>query len=333
MTQQYSLWAGGAGRVAGALFFFASLAFWGSSAARAQTSKDDAKPRLGLDSAREAPSASDFLIKESRRARSPYETDEPRGRPRLPHYGVISPYYIPAPAWGWYAPQTYKHDLYPPPVVVEPRLGMMYTYPYSWQMGIQMPVEENPLYTYSLGSFQGVVRSPQQPVWLYEQIERGELLSDDPYGAALMREGKFKAAGRIQAEGFRSTDDPRFPLYLAESLFGLEKYEHAELVLRHALSQESAFDVLPDDVASHFSSPADFAARVEKLLQAKKADLLTAYLLLFSDDGSRGLDMLVRLMDAHPKDDVYGRLYRHYLAKAFGRSEEPPEAPAPAPKS
>ena len=88
-------------------------------------------------------------------------------------------------------------------------------------MGLQMPAVSDPLYTYSLGPFRGVVRSPQEPRWLDGTA--------DGWGLDLMKEGKFKAAGKLLAKGFRDTDVPRYPLVLAEALFALGKFEHADL--------------------------------------------------------------------------------------------------------
>lgn len=259
-------------------------------------------------------------------ARNYYETPEFRSHRRSRHYGLYSPHYV--PPWAWYAPQTHQYKKYPPPVALEPRLGLMYNYPYAYQMGLQMPADADPLYTYSLGPFRGVVRSPMYPAWLDPETGQ-QKPSADRWGVRLMREGKFQAAGRLQARGFRHSDDPRYPLLLAESLFGLGKPRHAEMVLRHALAQDGVFDLIPEDVASHFASVEDFEKRVQALVATGKHPLLSAYLRLFTRDGSAGLDALAQLMEDHSDDEAYARLYRHFLGKAFGRREKtkPPVAP------
>lgn len=254
---------------------------------------------------------------ESAPARPERVPPEWRQHPQYRPYQTAYPYYI--SPWGWYIPQTYSHKYYPPPVALEPRLGLLYNYPYAWQMGLQLPYDSDPLYTYSLGPYRGVVRSPQEPQWLHETVGTGPL--------GLMREGRFREAGRVLAEEFRTSDDPAPPLLLAEALFALEKYRHAELVLRHALELEDALESLPDEVASHFPSPADFEKRVKALVAVDvKAPLLKAYLLLFTEEASSGLDRLAAMMAENPKDAIPGQLYRHFLGKAFGKAEmEAPE--------
>ena len=159
------------------------------------------------------------------------------------------------PGWGWNIPQGYLAQSYPayggyrgmgflPPVAIEPRLGLQHSYPFSWQMGIQMPVDASPLATPSLGPFEGVVRSQERAARLGSPAARN--------GVALLRKGKYRDAGLLLAGAYRDSDDPIHPLLLAEALFGLGKYQHAELVLRKALESEGAFAVLPEDVAGHF---------------------------------------------------------------------------------
>ena len=215
---------------------------------------------------------------------------------------------------------------YPPPVATEPRLGLQTNYPFAWQMGLQMQAVSDPLYTYSLGPFRGVVRSPQEPRWLDGTA--------DGWGLDLMKEGKFKAAGKLLAKGFRDTDDPRYPLVLAEALFALGKFEHADLVLRHALALDGAFDHLPDDVASHFPSTEVFEKKLGALVAKGGHELLAGYLQVHAKDGSVGLTALLRLSKpagegASPEDgdDLASRLYRHYLGKAFGGDEKSDPSP------
>ena len=130
------------------------------------------------------------------------------------------------PGWGWYVPQSYRGyrpSFYAPPVAMEPRLGLQYNYPYAWQMGITMPADASPLVTPSLGPFEGVVRSQERSLRLNSVAARS--------GVALLRKGKYRDAGLLLARAYRDSDDPINPLLLAEALFGLGKYQHAELVL------------------------------------------------------------------------------------------------------
>ncbi|MEM7234302.1 MAG: hypothetical protein AAF517_19145 [Planctomycetota bacterium] len=241
---------------------------------------------------------------------------------RTPIYGAW-PYMI-------YRSEPYKS--YPSPYVVEPRLGITYGFGPHW--GIQLPVDPDPTTTYQLPSFRGVVRSPQYPAWLYAKGGGG---AGQTYGVDLMRVGRFKAAGVLQAEGFKRGDDPQYPLHLAESLFALGKATHAELVLNHVLSQDDAYDVLPDDVAMHFPSREKYDERVQAL-DPSKTPLLAAYLGLFTSDAG-GLEQLLKLMKANPKNEIYPRLYRRYLGRAFAGAKDPVPAPtkaggaAKAPKS
>jgi len=281
--------------------------------------KNKSPLELGLDAERGA----DGLHLRRPVARNYYETPELREHERYRHYSPYSQYFM--PPWGWYVPQTHKYKRYPPPVAVEPRLGLGYNYPYSYEMGIEVPGDEDPRTTYSLGPYRGVVGSPQHPEWLYRQAEEnagsgvGDAESGGRWGVQLMRQEKYKAAGGVQARGFRDSDDPRYPLLLTEVFFALGRYEHAELLLRHALAQDGVFDLLAQDVASHFPSREKFESMVEQLAGAGAAGgLLEAYLLLFSKDGAKGLDALKTLIDADASDDIAAKLYRHYLGKAFG---------------
>ena len=252
--------------------------------------------------------------------------DAPRARPDV---------FLWHPTPWWIAP-TSPAKRYPAPFTNELRLGLGF---YPVQVGLELPGDASPIEEYRLPAFQGIVRSPQRPEWLYAQ-QRGAAAAKvtlDQWGIRLLRAGEYKAAGRLQAKGFRDSDDPRYPLHLAESLFGLGKFRHAEMVLRHALDQPATYAHLPDEVASHFPSVVEFEGKLAALLEAKDAPLLSAYLLLFSRDGTKGLDVLQDLMAKDPKDEVPARLYRHYLDKAFGAPEpakaEEPEQAEPKPES
>ena len=233
------------------------------------------------------------------------------------------------PSWGWNLPRGYITQSYPtyggyrggmgflPPVAIEPRLGLQHSYPFSWQMGIQMPVDASPLVTPSLGPYEGVVRSQERAARLGSPAARNAV--------ALLRKGKYRDAGLLLAAAYRDSDDPVHPLLLAEALFGLGKYQHAELVLRKGLEIEGSFDVLPEDVAAHFPSAKAFAERLAGLANSGKNKFLSAYLSLFAEDGSAGVAALLALAK---EDELAAGLYRHYLDKVFGAEE--PEAEAPA---
>jgi tetratricopeptide (TPR) repeat protein len=220
-------------------------------------------------------------------------------------------YYYGWPGYRW-SSRPYKHLIYPPPVALEERLGLHHNYPYAWQMGLRLPEDADPLVTPSLGPYRGVVRSPQ-----------GWLQREEFWAVSLLRQGKYQEAGRRLAAAYRESDDPRDPLYLAEALFALGKYAHAEMVFRHALGLPGAFDVLPEDVAAHFPSREEYEMKVEALQGL--SGLLAAYLQLFTKDGSRGLDALAELM-VTADGEIARKLYRRYLSRAF----EPP-APQAAP--
>jgi len=224
--------------------------------------------------------------------------------------------------WGWNIPQGYLTQTYPayggyrrmgylPPVAIEPRLGLQHSYPFSWQMGIQMPVDASPLATSSLGPYEGVVRSQERAARLGSPAARN--------GVALLRKGRYRDAGLLLAGAYRDSDDPIHPLLLAEALFGLGKYQHAELVLRKALDSEGAFAVLQEDVAGHFPSAKAFQDRLADLAKSGKHKLLNAYMSLFAEDGSAGVAALLSLAK---EDKIAAGLYRHYLDRVFG-AEEP----------
>ena len=228
---------------------------------------------------------------------------------------IGSPWMI--PGWGWTLPQTYRRGAYFSTGAVDPRLGLQYNYPYAWQLGIQMPVDASPLDISGLGPFEGVVRSQQRPGRLNSAAARNAV--------ALLRRGKYRDAGLLMADAYRASDDPIHPLLLAEALFGLGKYQHAELVLRKAIEAEGASRVLPEDVAGHFPSAKAFEERLADLVKTGKHQLLTAYMSLFAADGSSGIAGLLAL---EKTDDLAGKLYRHYLDRVFGPEEDGGEAPA-----
>ena len=221
------------------------------------------------------------------------------------------------PTWGgWYLPQTYRRRALLPIGTLDPRIGLQYNYPYSWQMGIQMPYDASPLEIPSLGPFRGVVRSQQRPGRLENSAARNAVV--------LLREGKYRDAGLLLADAYRTSDDPVYPLLLAEALFGLGKYQHAELVLRKAIEAEGSSEVLPEDVAGHFPSAKVFEERLADLAKTGKHKLLSAYMSLFAADGSSGIAGLLALMGT---DDLAAGLYRHYLGRVFGPGEEGGKAP------
>jgi hypothetical protein len=205
-----------------------------------------------------------------------------------------------------------------------PRLGLSYTYPENPVFGLRLPEEANPYIDVPLPPFEGIVGSPVTPNWLWKQHggEGGEAPLSEPtrrrYGLDLLAAGKFREAGRALADGFRASDDPRYPLYLVEALVGIESYEHAELMLRHALSLPDFAEALPSDVASHFPSREDFERRYESLRSAvgDGVPLLRAYLGVFTKDAGAAISELARMMDAGAPGAA--ELYRHYFGRIFG---------------
>jgi len=240
-------------------------------------------------------------------------------------YGFGAPYWYREPHDGRWGLQVRKP--YGPPVAHELRLGLHYNYPFAWHAGLTLPVDADPLVVQRLEPFRGVVRSSQAP--------GGDGGSAGFSGVAeLMRAGDFRAAGRLLADGYRTSDDPRYPLWLAEVLFAHEKYAQADRVLGDALGRDGAFERLPDDVASHFPSRDDFEKRLAALRDDGGAPLLSAYLHVFSKEPSDGLEMLVALEKDESLADIATRLYRRYLGRAFAAGDdenEPPEDASEAP--
>ena len=288
-----------------------SLGLFAASSAPAQDGdRGDDRPALGLPSTEGAERSRDR------------DGDGDRGR--RSDNGFWVPYHV--TPWYWYAPRTEARRA-PPLADPEPRLGLRYYD--GLDRGIRLPDDAEPTYTYPLGPFRGVVRSPQYPAWLHgEDGEKPKAPGDEIPAVDLLRRGEYKAAGRELARGFRRSEDPRYPLYLAEALFGLGEHQHAELLLRHALAEPAAFDALPQDVASHFPSREVYAQKVEELVASGKARFLAAYLLLFTEDATRGLDLLLERMESDPRDEASRRLYRRFLGQAFGAPlEDKDEAP------
>ncbi len=298
--------------------------------ASSATAQSGGVPRVGLDTARRAA---------AKKVRGRSATPA-RDRSDALRYGWRGLPYGYGPAW-WTMPQASSYKQYPPPVAIEPRLGLLNNYPFAWQMGLQMPpADPNPLRTYSLGPFQGVVRSPQYPAWLYGDdgmLEEGLLEDDDgarELAAALelMRAGKYKTAGLILAEGYRDSDDARYPILLVEALVGLGKNRYANLLLAQTLKSEAAFAVLPENAAAHFPSRRAFEEK--RAAVGEEYALLDAYLTLFSDQATAGLDKLLRIAAEHDSKgtSVAEKLYRHYLTKAFADDKGAPAKPAKAPE-
>jgi len=244
------------------------------------------------------------------------------GVPYLPIWGAG--YY--AGPWNLYILPTAKVKQYPSFYDQEPRLGLQHIYLGDRQWGIQVPHDASPLRTYSLGPFQGVVGSPFTPDWLRRGETEAAVESPQTLGALrLLHAGQYRDAGRWLAKRFRESDDPIYPLLLAEALFAHGSFSNAELVLRHALEQPGAVEALPSDVAEHFPSREDFTRQLGDLeAQAERAPLLAAYLLLFGDRPDTGLERLAGMM-AEGQDAAASLLYRHYLGRVFGPPEEAAE--------
>lgn len=220
--------------------------------------------------------------------------------------------------WGWYPywpiPQTRRYRDYPPSITHVPRLGLQYNYPWAYQMGIRVPDDSNPLWhPPNLGPFVGVVQMAKEQALLEAEATAGV----SEAAVTLLQAGKYREAGRVLAAAFKVSTDPEFPLLLTEAFVGLEKPDHAELLLRHALEEPSALKFLPDDIASHFPDKDVFTAKVEAVLDGGRNTLLAAYLLVHSDEPSRGLDLLGKMASDEPHDKAAAQLYRHYLRRLF----------------
>jgi len=237
-----------------------------------------------------------------RGARAPAVEDAPPPVPAWPYWWGWSPFYG--------IPQTYYHkDYYPPSITHVPRLGLQYNYPMAYQMGLRIPDDSDPLTEEhspaTLGPFVGFVGA------LRELAEAES--SDADAAISLMREKKYREAGKLLAEGFRESDDPRYPILLAEVFFLLGKYDHAEALLEHALSMKGADRALPEDLSGHLASPEDLSERLKEV--GDNPRLITAYMLLHSKEPARGVDMLQRLAQQGSKPAAL--LYRQYVGKAL----------------
>jgi hypothetical protein len=216
--------------------------------------------------------------------------------------------------WPWYgAPQTYYWDKdYPPRYTHVPQLGLQHNYPYAYQMGIRVPDDSEALYVApNLGPFVGVVGASKAALRKSEGAPReGEAVS-------LMKQGKYREAGRILADGFQKSEDPRYPLLLAEVFFAVGKPDHAEVLLRHAIGMSGVEDSLPGEVSTHFPKAEEFGSKVQELVSDGNHPLLAGYLLVHSKDPVQGLDLLRKLASQDPGDPAASLLYKHYLGKAF----------------
>ena len=263
--------------------------------------------RLGLTT-RQAPDTAESWL------------DLDAGPPVNPPY----PYYYGYAPW-WAAPRSvkYKRYYYPHPGHNEPRLGLHAFDPYSWEMGLQLPLDAEPLPVYTPGQlYEGMVARA-----LRSRVDADPLQGNDP-AIALMKAGEYRQAGRVLADGFRRDDSPRYPLLLAEVFFGLGKFSHAQLLLEEALRAPDVAAYLPRHVAEHFPSADEFETKLKTLLEAKGPSLLQAYLLLHSKTPDAGLEILRQIVEneANPLAPAAGILYRHYLGQIFGPEEKPPES-------
>lgn len=228
------------------------------------------------------------------------------------------------PPWGypwypWYPlPQSYAYGRkdYPPSITHTPALGLQHNYPFAYQMGIRVPDDSDSLYVHpNMSPYVGVVGLAKAEA---REEARRKNLTGDEQALRLIKEKKYKEAGRILADQFRDFDDARYPLLLAEVLFALGKPLHAEALLRHALESKNAEEALPEDVASHFATPEEFEGKLQDLGSSGESPLLKAYLQLHSKSPDQGLDYLQKLSAAQgPLQAPASLLYRHYLGKVF----------------
>ena len=249
------------------------------------------------------------------KARAGEEEREAEEASRGHYYGPWGYYYGP---WGWYpwggVPQTYYPRPPPPPITHTPRLGLQYNYPYAYQMGIRIPEDSSPLESPpNMGPFVGAVQAAREELARQEMEARGDTSS----AIALMEAGKYAEAGRILADGFRDSDDPRYPLLLTEVFFALGKTDHAEALLRHALKLPEAGKALPEEITGHFPSADEFQKKLDAVVAKGDHPLLAAYLLVHSTDPAEGVDLLQKMSRQSPDDEAILRLYRHYLGKAL----------------
>jgi hypothetical protein len=217
------------------------------------------------------------------------------------------------PWYPWYRlPQSYGRKPYPPSITHTPALGLQHNYPFAYQMGIRVPDDSDSLYVVpNLSPYVGVVG-------LYKAEEaRAKGPSGADAAIALMKEKKYKEAGKILADEFRDSDDPLYPLLLAEVFFALGKPAHADVLLRQALESKEAEEALPDDIAGHFVTPEELETKLQALVASNENKLLAAYLLLHSKSPEQGLDLIQKLTGDAASAQPASLLYRHYLGKVF----------------
>lgn len=247
---------------------------------------------------------------------APEELELDAGPPIAPPH----PYYYGYAPW-WAAPRSikYKRFYYPHPGHNEPRLGLHAWDPYSWEMGIQLPLDSDPLPWYEPAQvYEGMVAKA-----LRSKSEKDRLKGSDP-AIDLMKAGEYRQAGRLLADGFRRDNSPRYPLLLAEVFFGLGKFAHAQLLLEEALRDPDVTSYLPRNAASHFPD-GEFDKKLNALEgQAGSLPLLLAYFQLHSKTPDAGLEILRQIVQnqGNPLAESAGILYRHYLVQVFGPEEK-----------
>ena len=279
-----------------------SIAF-GFSLSTAALVADDTAPKLGLGASR--PEASDFHLYHETHGKD----EVAEGRGHTGHYW--HPYYNHFGYYPWYAsPRTYRYQRYPENsrTARTPDLRLHVYDPYAWEHGLLLPPDHAPLATNGWRGYEGVVGAAKRKVGENAALEGGD-------GAiALMREAKYKDAGRRLAAAFRRDDNPRYPLLLTEVFVALGKTEHAALLLDVALTDDRVVEFLPQKIASHF--PAEEYARLVSEVTSKSGDtLLAAYLLVHSAAPEKGLNLLKALYEGG--EEKAGVLYRHYLGRIF----------------
>lgn len=220
-------------------------------------------------------------------------------------YRYDYPYYTP-----WFIPRTYgyKDALYPPPVAHHPRLGLMYNYPYSWQMGIRIPVDTDPLNLPDLPPYQGFVGAVKAALAAVEAEAEAEEAAAGAQGLdsamVLMQAGRYREAGRLLAGLFERESSPTTALRLAEVLVALGRYESAELFLTHAFQLDGVEDVLPEGVERHFETVGEFRGHVARVRKSGRHSALAAYLLLRSGDNVQGVEVLHKGLRTSPADPL-----------------------------
>jgi hypothetical protein len=273
-----------------------------------------ADPAAPEKSAEAAPPAGDHAdpvfeaMRRAARARARRDDTEDLDLFRRPDPWYVYPWYP------WYAiPQTYRYHVSPPPITHVPRLGLQYNYPYAYQMGFRIPDDSDPLYHEpNLGPFVGVVGAAKARLLegYAAAPEAGEALS-------LLKEKKYKEAGRLLARGYRETEDPRYPLLLSEVFFLMGKPGHAEMLLRAGLEADGAVEALPEELASRAASADEFETKLNDLVGSGENKLLAAYLSLHGKEPEKGLDLLWKLAKDTPRDKAVQTLYRYSIEKAL----------------